>query len=467
MAIGDDWNIDYATERIDHVDGILTYGSMDAGTAPVLFEWIRGATSGAIAQVVAGSDLGGTSTTGTLSLSNTVGIFSSTEAIRVLDELTFDTVTNNGFGKSYGGVFTTAVPINADGGSEDMDVYSIEYNLPTDTDGDGTAYGIINTTGFGDDEVIDITGGQATIALVRGAGAETDNSAKMDGGTATVTGDGIDVAGTSNTNDSVIIHYDAGSQLIPEGAKIEDATTNAFGFAQQIYGVAATGSVRLVDSDTTGGAWTNDNALQILDVVNYDTLTAGKVFSVGDVIVGSVSAATGRVLLVIDDGDSSGRLILASETGTWNAAAPDLIQVDSITIAEVENTTFTLAAATLELANEGIINEQRPSQGGLFNASFYSTIIIDALDELDQLDDTMPLRGDVKDQLYTILGTWYISDLSFRFIESGSFTDALGANIWTNLQTLGTIADVANHGFNYATATPTPQPNLYVEQDGR
>lgn len=48
-----------------------------------------------------------------------------------------------------------------------------------------------------------------------------------------------------------------------------------------VIGPTTEGSIRVVDSDTTGGAWTDDNGLQTEDVVFYDTLTAGTVSLLG------------------------------------------------------------------------------------------------------------------------------------------------------------------------------------------
>lgn len=460
MPISDCWNVDEPNKRIQHVDGRLAYNS-NTGTAPVKYDWIRGATSGAVGQIINGDDLGGTNATGYFDLTNVVGQFSDTEEIVPLDSLHFDTVDNGGFviGNTLTGPTT-----------ESFTVYAIEYNLPTDaTAGEGYAYGTINTAGFAENEQIDVSGGTSAVALVH-TNAET-SGATFDGN---VNGNGIDVPGTSNTNDSVIIHYDAGAIAIPEESTVSDASSGAYGLVQQVYGDISTGSLRLVDSNTTGGSWTNNNGLQFEDVIFYDTLQTGYVFSVGDVVTGGTSSEQARVVGIVDDGDNSGKLITAGKTGVFTNGED--LNVGGTKIAQVENTTTVLACATLNLPS-GVRTVQRASQGGLYHSTraslnivrssnaFYS-YIADVFDELGYLDDDFPLTGDFKNLVYTIENDYYIPDLSLRFLENGAFRDAGNQNIWTNIQFAGTLADVGNHGFLYDSSNPTPRPNLYIEQDG-
>jgi hypothetical protein len=470
MPIADDWDIDYVNQEIRHVDGILTYAN-NAGTAPSLNHYIRGGTSGAVARIIGGSDLGGVAAAGTLNLTNVVGRFSNTEALTVLDELPFDTVggTPQGFavGESLTGPTTEAFTIRA-----------IEYNQGPNiaTPGEGVCYGSIDTAGFANNEQIDNATTTATaVALVNGA--EVDRSALFT--SATVNGT-LAVPGTANTNNSAIIHYDAGAIAIPEDAKVADATTGAFGFAQQVVGVLATGSIRLVDSDTTGGAWTNDNGLELQDVVFYDTQVAGEVFLEGDIIEGATSLERFRVLAVIDDGDSTGKLITAGKTGTLTnlEVLRKILPGDIVgaNVANVENLTEVLAAATLNLPN-GVRTEQRDTQGGIFgtsvslnirrSANAFFSYLVDTFDELLQLNDSPALQGTFLDTVYTLLSSngWEIPDLSFRFLEKGGFTDAGKNNIWTNDQSIMSRVIAAN-GFLPVSSAPKPHPNAYIEQAG-
>jgi len=455
MAISDDWDIDFIDKVISHVDGVLTYAS-NTGTAPADGDYIRGSSSGAIGKIIAGSDLGGTTAAGTLTLTNVVGKFEDTEALVVMDRLLFDNVTASNGGFAVGDTLD-----ESGAGTGSIVVRAIEYNIFT-TAGDGYIYGVHSGEDFTDGDVLDINGGQADVADADGA--QTDGATFS---TAVVNGT-LAVPGTANTNNSVIIHYDAGTVAIPEGATIEDASTGAIGIAQQVYGVTTTGSVRIINSNTTGGSWTDNNTLRADMVIAYDGLQTGQVFSAGDVVVGGTSGATGRVLA-----DTGTELILADESGTWGNN--EQLQVGGTYIADASGTNTTLDLATINIPG-GVRTSQRASQGGIyvgtaslnivrsFNELY--TYLQDTFDELGQLDDNEPMTAQVKDQAYTLVNSWKIPDLSMRFLESGSLKDEGNNNIFANIQTLGSIADITSQGFYYDSTQPTPQPNIYVEQNG-
>jgi len=472
MALSDDWAIDYINKLIEHVDGILPFDGRTAGNAPSEGQYIRGDTSGAVAKILAGGDANGTGATGNLRVTNVTGRFSNNETLTLLSEVPFDTVDNSSgtrafqVGDTLGGPTTEAITVRA-----------IEFNN-TGVAGEGTVYGDSFTSGWANDEQIDNdTTTDTAVGLVNGS--EVDNSADTWDGVVNLSAannDGLVVPGTANTNDSVIIHYDAGTIAIPEDAKIADATTGGEGFAQEVIGVTGTGSIRVVNYDSTGGAFTDNNTLNIEDVVFYNNQVAGEVFSVGDVVVIDPlgDAVTGRILSVIDDGDSTGKLILADYSGGTITATDD-IEVGGTKIAEIENTTVVLAAATINLpTGQGIITTQEADQGGLldtgeslnivrsFNALY--TYLQDTFDELDQMDDQVPMSAQVKDQQYTMINGWVIPDLSLRFLQKGSLTTSDGNNTWTNFQTLGSIADISSDGYLLTTTNPTPQPQIYIEQ---
>lgn len=459
MAISDDWDFNFAAKTISHIDGILSYDG-GSGTQPAVGQMIRGNVSGAIGKVLART---GTVASGTLTLTNVIGLFEDNEDFDVMSELMFDGVLNGGFavGDTLQGATSSSTIV----------VRFIEYNIDG-VAGHGKIFGTAMSAAFTNNENLNIVGGQTDVADADGTG--TDNDAIL---TAAVNGT-LAVPGTANTNNCIILHYDGGTIAIPEDAHIADATTGAQGYAQRVFGSTSIGSVRVVDSDTTGGAWTNNNALRIKDCLYYDTLVAGKVFSVGDVIKGSSSLAVGRVLAVIDDGDSTGKLILAGQSGTFVDA--DNIQVKQtddtyVTYAGVENSTNKyLDAATINTP-AGVRSTQRADQGGIFgpgslnvvrSANALYSYAQDLFDELGQLDDDPPLDGNVKDQLYTVLNSFIIPDLSLRFLEKGSFKDSGNNNIFTNYQTTGAIADIGSHGFFYNSTNPTPQPDIYIEQNG-
>lgn len=460
MTIANCWDVNYSAKVISHVDGVLAYGT-GTGTQPAVHEYVIGATSGAIGKVLSAT---GTVTTGTLILTNVVGQFASGEVLDLLSQVDFDNVDNGGF--SVGDTIVDQV-------TGSIDVKFIEYNIDG-TSGHGTIYGDAFVA-FTNDSQLDISGGVTAVGDADGVG--TDNSTTFDATTTAA----LAVPGTANTNNCGIINYDAGTIAIPEDAHIESAVAGAVGYAQKVVGSVTQGSVRIVDSDTTGGAWTDNESLRVLDCIYYDNLVAGKVFSEGDVIKavdGTTPDAVGRVLAVIDDGDSTGKLILAGFSGTWQDDNDIHVKQSDDTYVkygEVENTTDKYLDVAVINIPDGVRSVQRADQGGIYASgslnvlrssnAFYS-FLQDLYDELGALDDLPPLDGNVKDQLYTFLNDYIIPDLSLRFLEKGSFKDSGNNNIFVNIQTTGAIADIGDHGFYYSATNPTPQPDMYVEQDG-
>jgi hypothetical protein len=473
MTIANDWSIDFVGQEIRHVDGILTYAA-NTGTAPSLDDYVIGGTSGAVGRVIGGSDLGGTDAAGTLTLTNVVGRFEDTETLRVLSEVPFDTVGGTPQGFVVGDTITGPT-------TESIDVQAIEYNQGPKVTlaGEGSIYGDNLTSGFSDDEQLDVSGGATAVALVNGS--ESDNSGLFSN--CTVNGE-LEPPGTVNTNESVIIHYDAGAIDIPEDAKISDDTTGATAFVQQKEGVTGTGSLRLIDYDSSGGAFADGNGIDIEDVVFYDNQVGGEVFQIGDQIEGITSEERFRVLAIIDDGDSSGKLITAGKTGALtNGESLRRIlpgDIDGSTIADVENLTTTLAAATINIPG-GARTEQRSAggvdQGGILNlatslnivrsSNAFLSYIKATFAEIAQLDDKPAIDGNVRDSLYTVLASngWEVPDLSFRFLQKGAWQDDGNNNLWTNYNSragLFTGADITAFGFFYDTPNPTPMPNAYL-----
>jgi hypothetical protein len=185
------------------------------------------------------------------------------------------------------------------------------------------------------------------------------------------------------------------------------------------------------------------------------------------------------VLAVIDDGDDTGKLILGGNTGTpWTdgeniqVLQPDDTYVTYATVETGQNSY--LDAATLNLPG-GVRSVQREDQGGIYPSgslnivrswnAFYS-YMKSLYVQLSALDDDPPLDGKVRDQLYIVLNDYVIPDLSFRFLEKGSSRDSGNNNIFTDYQSSGVVADIGNHGYLYDSSNPTPQPDLYAEQDG-
>ena len=462
MPISDDWDFNFAGKIISHIDGILSYDT-GSGAQATVGQYVWGATSGAVGKVLART---GNNVSGTLTLTNVVGQFENNELLEQLSIVAFDGVINAEKSRIVLGALITGAT-----STRTLTIKFIEYNIDG-VAGHGTFYGVMGVTGaWTNNENIQIGG--ATVCLADGTG--TDNTSAL--GTTLVDGT-LAVPGTANTNNCVIVNFDGGTIAIPEDAHIADATSGAVGYAQQVLGSTAIGSIRVVDSDTTGGSWTNNNTLNIRDVVFYDNLVAGKVFSVGDVIKavgGTTPDVVGRVLAVIDDGDNTGKLILANFSGTRFADNEiHVLQSDDtyVKYGEFENTTAILAAATI---NGSARTLQRADQGGIFPSASLNILrssnalysyAADLYDELAQLDDDPPLEGNVRDQLYTILNSYVIPDLSFRFLEKGSFKDTANSNIWTAVQTVGALADIGAWGFFQDATNPTPQPDMYIEQNG-
>jgi len=464
MPISDDWDFNYSAKVISHIDGIVTFGA-GTGTIPAVGEYIID-DEGNIGKVLANTGSAGAG--GTLTLTNTIGYIKSGATLDHLSKVDFDGVGNGGF--QVGDTIDDQV-------TGTMVVKFIEYNIDG-VDGHGTAYGNVMTV-FTNDSQIDISAPadrvQAAVAVADGVGV--DNDTAFDANTSAA----IAVPGTTDTNDSVIIHYDAGTIAIPEDAHIADTTglTGAEGYAQKVDGSVTIGSIRVVDSDTTGAGWLDNNSLYIHDVEYYDTLVAGKVFSEGDVIKGATSGYEARILAVIEDTGTTGKIILAGNTGTPWTDTED-IQVRQpddtyVTYANVESAQNSyLDAADVNIPN-GVRDLQREDQGGIYAAGSLNIVrssnalysyAQDLFDELAQLDDDPAFEGNVRDQLYTILNLYVIPDLSFRFLEKGSFKDSGNNNIFTNIQTTGAIADIGDWGFFYDSSNPTPQPDMYIEQNG-
>lgn len=483
MPITDDWQVNYVPavtngyKEIIHIDGILSYGS-NTGTAPALNDYVYQAATGALGRVIAGSDLGGVSATGTLTLTNVRGRFDGSSALTVLTAVNFDTVANGGF--KIGDTITGPT-------TESLDVLAIEYNsgpkVVADA-GEGWAYGNNLTTGWANNEQIDVSGGATAVALVH-TGAE-DTAATFTGAVATAT---LAPPGTVETNYSLIIHYDAGTIAIPEGATVSDQTTGAEGLVEQVLGVTATGSLRLVDTSLTP-AWTDNNNIDGEEVVFFNAQVAGQVFIENGLYEGQTSGARFQVLAagIIDDGDSTGKLWTngVSAALTLNEDIHRILPGDVLgsKVAQVEQVSTTLPTVAVVNVPDGVRTEQRADagidQGGIYARTVSLNIRRDSnrfftwykgvfSGDINQLDDKPAINGNVRDSLYTVLAAndWQIPDLSFRFLEKGSWQDDGLNNRWTNYQADASIftgADITNEGYARTATKPRPMPDAYCEQ---
>jgi hypothetical protein len=463
MAISDDWDFDYSAKVLSHIDGVLSYDGGTAGQASA-GDYVYGVTSGAVGKVLA---VTGNATSGTYTLTNVRGLFQDNEELRLCSVVGFDTVVDKSNDLQGFRVGETVV----DQTTGSIDVLAIEYNTRELAGGQGGGTGRLygnNFTSFTDNDSMDISGGEAGIASVHTAEGNADNDAVID--TADVAGT---LAAPGTGNKSVILNYDTGTVSIPEQAIIEDATTGASALVERTFdtNTQAEGSLVLVDYND-GNAWGDGNQLRLDQALGYNNQVAGQVFSVGDVVVGATSGATGRVIL-----DTGTVLVFADESGTWTTT--ENLQVNGVTIADANGSNTTLNCA---LVNGAVLDDQIPTgvgggvaQGGIYafgdglnivrkSNSLY-TLSQDTFDELVQLDDDEAIDATVKGGAYQVVFDWLIPPLSFRFLRRGAWTMNGVQDVFANPQTVGAQNKIGASGFAYDSDQPYRQPQLYIEQD--
>lgn len=457
MAIATDWNVDFTAKLISHIDGVLTYDT-GSGTQPAIGDVIRGGTSTTLGKILA---ITGTAASGTFTLTDVDGRFQDNEALTNCDRINFDGVVNSGFvvGDTITGATSTRSGV----------VRKIDYNMTT-TAGFGTAWSEQFGAGaWTDNENIQVSG--QTRALANGTGV--DNSSTWSSALVN------EVSGTiipPTGSDCAIINFSSGTELIPRFATIQntdDASPTKTALVQKVYGVTATGSLRVID--TVGSAWANADSLYV-QKVPYDTLQTGQRFKVGDkigtrtVADGTVNA-TGKIIAVEVLTSTTGKLTLQNKTGT-------LLNNDRIEVRTATDTWVALINAPAASDFQDLVATvsgaelvtQLASQGGIYNGGSLNiirdsnalyTFLQDTFDEVSALDDEVPMSAQVALQQFTLTNSWKIPDLSYRFLESGSIQDSSLDNIWTNYQTLGSVEGIGNTA--YAAITPLPQ--LYIEQN--
>jgi len=475
MAISDDWNVDFVNKVISHIDGVLDFDShLTTGDPPQAGDYIRGCDSGAIGKILGNYSSAGVfgqaiytpdQSLGTLTLTNVSGRFQNNEKLIVLDSVRFDAVTQDGFG--------TGITLYASGGEASIYVDAIDYHY-TEADetsnGFGTIFGRNNSTAFVLNDVLKKSSATGT-GIASAAGATVSGDLWL--GTLVNDASGMTPPGADK---SVIINFDAGTEAIPRFAQISDCSVpTKTSIVQQVYGVTATGSLRLVDGAT---AWSNDDKI-LVRKIRYQSLVAGQKFKVGDKIVIKETTSTGSVtatgkIIVVDEGAL--KITLQNETGTITDNDFIMVRTTSDTkVALVDapatDTSFYDTAAVANIPN-GEIKDQLAVQDGLYAATESLNIIRDSnalytylqdtFDELGALDDDVPMTAQVALQQFTLINGWKIPDQSYRFLESGSIQDSALNNIWTDFQSLGSVEGIGNTV--YAATTPLPQ--FYIEQNG-
>lgn len=450
MTIAAEWNIDFTNLIISHVDGNLPFDT-NSGTEPLVGDYIKGGTSGAVGKVLS-RDIGAS---GNIELTRVTGVWAENETIEVLDSLPFDTVLADGF------VVGDTIEDTAVGDSE-ITVDAVEYTGLT-----GTIYGTHTGPSFGAETLQVTTATGTTVASA--TGAETAGGSFT--GALVNSGDAnIGIVPVSITR---IVNYDTGTLVIPRFATIADDTTGATGQVQNVIGVTATGSIRIVD--VTGGTFTDGNGLDLQDNIYYDGQAGGQKFRVGDTVLGA-GGATGKIIALDETvpGTSGDFTVLNLTSGPF--VNNETISVGGVTIANVEAAAGDQAAFIKQVAliNGTEFTGQLASQGGIYGTASLSlngvrdlnslyTYLQDTFDELGALDDEVPMTAQVKLQQYTLINNWSLPDLSYRYLQSGSVQDSALANIWTNYNTIGSVAGIIDTGY-LATAVPIPQ--IYMEQNG-
>jgi len=481
MAIASCWCIDFTAKTISHIDGCLNWDG-GAGTQPLAGDYILATTAcrNIVFKLldtftcVSGTDR----VTDTVTL-GTAGKLVNNDVLLGLDQVDFDGVI---LAPACCGTRGFQVGDTVTGGTSGRTgvIRAIEYNdgvTGGGADGDGTIWGAFGVGTWCNDETLLICCGGTCIqkAVVDGVGVD-------DGWTGAVACNLLINPGACNTAEILNIDSPGCPIFIPNEARIACsacACPAEEAIVQKHLG-SATGAPGSLITRCVNPAWIDGDCVFIRHVVFFDTLVAGQVFSVGDVILGATCCATARVLRVVCDGDSTGKLITAGINNMCGCltegafVACELITVSGTTIATVEAETFVLDSATDINGAPRLI--QRSCQGGLYqdttgintlrSVNAFYTFLQDTFDELTQLDDQVPMSAQVKDGQYTLINCWTMPDLAMRWLESGSIQTSDNNCIFTNYQTLGTVEDITDKVFFNDACCPTPQPNFYFEQNG-
>ena len=344
MTIASCWCIDYTCMTITHIDGNLNW---DTGmcTVPSAGDFIVdtfGCKFIVMKLLVTLTGCTGTDAVSCVVNTGTTGKIANNDTLVGLDQVNFDGVICGAGGIKVGdtilGCTSTRTGV----------VRAIEYNdcmAGGGAAGDGTIWGEFSAGCWTNDECILVN--CVAVALADGVGVQ-------DAWTGLVSCALLVNPGACNTAE--ILNFDCcGTQVfIPNDARIACscvACPTEEAIVQKHLG-ASDGSVGSLITRCVNPAWVNDDSIWLRHVVFFDTLVAGQVFSVGDVILGATSAATARVLRVVCDGDCTGKIITAginNMCGTLCEGAfslCELISVGGTTVATVEAEAFVLDSFT-------------------------------------------------------------------------------------------------------------------------
>jgi len=373
-TILDSYYFDFTNTTIYHKDLVLPYDG-NTGTAPSFGDYVRDSVTGATGKVIAGTDLGGTAGTGTITLSRVKGRFGNNNHLDVLDTLGFDTVDSakNGFARGD--------TIDEQGaGTAQIIVDDVEFNWPGFTAGDGIIYGRLQVTGFLDNDNLDnTTSGETTVAIVNATG-ETDNSALFT--TALVN------SATGGTSPTItgIIHYDAGTVDITTDADVYAGT-------QDTGTLTSTGTIPSDGDTVTLGAKTYTFRTTLTPTVNEVLIGAAAINSIRN--LASAINGTGTEGTDYANGTTPNVDATAAITSATTLVAESIKPNPAVAIASAETSAQLSWGATA--LTGGVGNTGRGNNYGRTRTSVTATgsIILNDIDGSFADNDSLYLDGEL------------------------------------------------------------------------
>lgn len=93
--------------------------------------------------------------------------------------------------------------------------------------------------------------------------------------------------------------------------------------------------------------------------------------------------------------------------------------------------------------------------------------LMDTFDEIPDLDDDVPMDAFTPSE-YSLINSWQIPDLSYRYLKGGAITDTTNNDLWANVYSIGTIASgsqlyIAQSGTVLTTYWPQDHIDVLVK----
>lgn len=86
----------------------------------------------------------------------------------------------------------------------------------------------------------------------------------------------------------------------------------------------------------------------------------------------------------------------------------------------------------------------------VYTANELYSWLMNTFDELNDLDDTIPMEASTPSE-YSLINGWFITSASYPYLKGGAITDTTNNDLWVNIYTIGTIVAGSQ---------------LYVQQNG-